>query len=241
MDLDNLAHDDRYQTESPTDTKGQNVSISSSTPSVDTLAATDTTMTDAPTVFIGNLIKPPPPPWPHQLATVPVHKSTSPTQRSPDLQLQLPPAPTFPSPNISGPLSASATPSSASASLTQSPFGTTFPGSSINGLAQHASPVKTTKKLSLSDYRAARMKKTDTTNANKPSSGGSPTVTPAVLKPSLSTIEEAKAQGILDGSAIVDSPMVERATNPLATVAGPTSEAGPKGDLPAAMEASSTL
>ncbi|KAF8847332.1 hypothetical protein BDZ45DRAFT_342516 [Acephala macrosclerotiorum] len=227
MDLDNLAHDDRYQTESPTDTKGRNVSISSSTTSVDVSAATDTTMMDAPAVFIANQIKPPPPPWPHQIATVSTHKSTSPTQRSPDLQLQLPPAPTFPSPHISGPLSASATPSSASASLTQSPFGTTFPGASINGLVQHASPVKTTKKLSLSDYRAARMRKTDTTNGSKPSSGSSPTVIPASLKPSLSTIEEVKAQGILEGSAIVDSPMVERTTNPLATVAA-TSEAGPK-------------
>jgi len=72
------------------------------------------------------------------------------------------------------------------------------------------------------------MKKSDTTNASKPSSGGSPTVTPAVLKPSLSTVEEVKAEGVLEGSAIIDSPTVEKTTNPLAAVAGPTSEAVPK-------------
>ncbi|KAE8440499.1 hypothetical protein EG329_007416 [Mollisiaceae sp. DMI_Dod_QoI] len=228
MDLDDPTHDEQHQMESPTETKGRNVSISSSTPSVDIPAPPDVNMTDAPVVSIGNQIKPPPPPWPNQTATIPVHISTSPTQRSPDLQVQLPPAPSFPNPNVSGSLSASATPSSASASLAQSPFGTAFSAPSINGLAQHASPVKTTKKLSLSDYKAARMKKSDTTNASKPSSGGSPIATPAVLKPSLSTVEEVKAEGALEGSAIIDSPTVEKTTDPPSAVAGPTSEVVPK-------------
>jgi hypothetical protein len=56
------------------------------------------------------------------------------------------------------------------------------PLQAVYGIGPHPSPVKTTKKLSLSDYKAARMKKTDT--SNKPSSGSSPTVAPAVLKPS---------------------------------------------------------
>lgn len=221
MDLDHPAREEQYQIESPTEMKGRNVSISSSTPSVDISAPTDISMIDAPAVTISNQIKPPPPPWPNQTA---IHMSTSPTLRSPDLQLQLPPAPTFTNPIVSGPLSASVTPSSATATLVQSPFGT-FPGPSINGLAQQASPVKTTKKLSLSDYKAARMKKSDTTNFNKASSGGSPTVPPAVLKPSLSTIEEAKSQGIIEGSAIVDSPTAEKTANPVAAVVEPSSEA----------------
>jgi hypothetical protein len=92
--------------------------------------------------------------------------------------------------------------------------------------------VKTTKKLSLSDYKAARMKKTDT--FNKPSSGSSPTVAPAVLKPSLSTIEEAKAQGILEGSAIVDSPLVEKSIDPMVSSAGPISDPASKNNMPSA-------
>ena len=68
----------------------------------------------------------------------------------------------------------------------------------------------------MSDY-AARRKKTDTATTTKPAAGSSPTITPAVLKPSLSTIEEAKGQGGLEGSAIVESPAaIEKTVNPLA-------------------------
>jgi hypothetical protein len=68
------------------------------------------------------------------------------------------------------------------------------------------------------------MKKSDTFSANKVSSGSSPTVTPAVLKPSLSTVEEAKTQGILEGSVIIDSPMIENLADPLGSGAGATSD-----------------
>jgi hypothetical protein len=91
----------------------------------------------------------------------------------------------------------------------------------VNGIGQHSSPVKTTKKMSLSDYKAARMKRNDTAHASNSQGGSSPTVAPAVLKPSLSTVEEAKASGILEGSAIVDSPMVEKILDPMS--AAPTS------------------
>lgn len=225
MDLDCPTQEERNQTESPVDTKGRNFSISSSTPSVDATTSGDINMTDTTAMTISNQIKPPPPPWPNQLAVTPAHVSTSPTQRSPDLHLQLPVGPGFLNSNHSGPLSAIVTPSSASATLAQSPLGSLIPVSSINGLAQQASPVKTTKKLSLSDYKAARMKKSDTSNASKPSTGGSPIVASAVLKPSLSTVQEVKTHGILEGSAIIESPMIEQTTDPLAAV---DTEAVPK-------------
>jgi hypothetical protein len=221
MDLDHQIHDEGHGIDFPAETKGRNISISSSTPSVDISAPSDFIMSDVPTVAISNHIKPPPPPWPSQIASVPVHISSPPMQRSPDLQLQLPPTPSLSSPGFSGPPSASATPSSATGTLIQSPFGT-FSGPTFNSLVQQASPIKTTKKLSLSDYKAARMKKSDTNNASKPSSGGSPVITPTVLRPSLSTIEEVKSHGMPEGSAIVDSPTVEGVTNPLAAMAPET-------------------
>ncbi|KAG4430235.1 hypothetical protein IFR05_014277 [Cadophora sp. M221] len=222
MDLDPPHHEDRHQTQSPTETKGRNMSIASSTPSVDVSGSVDVAMTDAPAVPSTTTIKPPPPPWPSQS-----NSAVGSGQKSPVLRVQMPPAPIFSTPNMSAPLSGTgtATPSSAS-STAQSPFGTgQFPpplaATVVNGIAP--SPIKTTKKLSLSDY-AARRKKTDTTNTTKPTAGSSPTITPAVLKPSLSTIEEAKGQGGLEGSAMVESPAaVEKTVNPLA-VAGPTSE-----------------
>jgi hypothetical protein len=118
---------------------------------------------------------------------------------------------------MSGPLS-SGTPSSASGSVVQSPFGTVhFPSAfatPVSGNGIVPSPIKTTKKLSLSDYKA-RLKKADTAGSAKPSSDSNPIGTPAVLKPSLPTIEEAKAQGGSEGAAIIDSPMIEKAASPL--------------------------
>jgi hypothetical protein len=58
------------------------------------------------------------------------------------------------------------------------------------------------------------MKKSDTFGTNKASSGTSPTVTP-----SLSTVEEAKALGTLQGSAIIDSPVVEKSADLLSLAA----------------------
>jgi hypothetical protein len=208
----------RYSTESPVDSKGRNASIASSTPSVEVSA--DVSMNDAPAILISNSIKPPPPPWPGNPNNLNgIHPSGP---RSPELRVQMPPTPTFTTPNMSGPVSGSITPSSAAA---QSPFGTVhfsnaFPPA-VNGISQHSSPVKTTKKMSLSDYKAARMKRNDTAHASNSQGGSSPTVAPAVLKPSPSTVEEAKASGILEGSAIVDSPMVEKILDPMS--AAPTS------------------
>jgi uncharacterized protein len=228
IDLDVPMHEERYHLESPTDAKGRNPSISSSTPSVDLSSTSpDVAMTDAPSIQVSTTIKPPPPPWPGQSNTS--LGAPSAAQKSPDLRVQMPPAPVFSTPNMSGPLSGPVTPSSGSGSIAQSPLGTVHPTGVfalpiVNGVGQHPSPVKTTKKLSLSDYKAARMKKSDTFGANKASSGSSPTVAPAVLKPSFSTVEEAKAQGILEGSAIIDSPMVEKSADPLGSGAGATSD-----------------
>lgn len=212
MDLDHSTVGERH-TASPTETKARNMSIASSTPSVDAPGSVDITMTEAPSIAISNGFKPPLPPWPTNTVPITIHKS-------PDLRVQMPTSPNFPTANMSAPLSGTSTitPSSASATSAQSPFGTGQfpPPSTVNGIAP--SPVKMTKKLSLSDYKAARAKKSDTSNAAKSASGSSPLIPPAVLRPSLSTIEEAKAAGFLEGSALVDSPAAEKKENPLGAV-----------------------
>lgn len=186
-------------------------------------------MTDASAISLSTTIKPPPPPWPGQSNTTLSASQPPSGQKSPDLRVQMPPAPIFSTPNMSGPMSGPATPSG---SLAQSPLGTVHPTGLfalpvVNGAGQHPSPLKTTKKLSLSDYKAARMKKSDTFGTNKASSGTSPTVTP-----SLSTVEEAKTLGALEGSAIIDSPMIEKSTHPLGPTAGLTSDPTFKHDMP---------
>ena len=233
MDLDGPGHEERSNPESPIDSRGRNTSIASSTPSVDVSATTtDVNMIDAPAIMVGNTIKPPPPPWPGQSNPTPRANSTT-GQKSPDLRVQMPPAPSFSISNMSGTgtLSGNVTPSSATGSIAQSPFGTSFPNvfppPMINGAMQ--SPAKGPKKLSLSDYKA---KKDKEAAALKQSTGSSPTVPPAVLKPSLSAIEEAKASGILEGSAIVDTPDVENVLDPIASSAGPTSDPTSKDNLP---------
>lgn len=223
MDMDRHGHEEVYNPESPTDSRGRHASIASSTQSTDM----DVNMTDAPVIAVGNSIKPPPPPWPGQSNVVSISNST-PAMKSPDLRVQMPPTPSFSNPNISGPgtLSGNVTPSSAAGSVAQSPFGTAFPGTlptpTINGAVQ--SPAKGPKKLSLSDYMSARAKK------DKP--GSSPTVPPAVLKPSPSTIEQAKASGIVEGSAIVDTPFMERSLNPIASVTGASTDSVTKNNMP---------
>lgn len=233
MDLDIPTQEDRYHLESPTDAKARNPSISSSTPSIDVPSTfVDVAMADAPVIAVSTTIKPPPPPWPGQANTTLSGIQPSSGQKSPDLRVQMPPAPVFSTLNMSGPVSGPATPSSASGSLAQSPLGTMHPTGvfalpMVNGTGQHPSPVKMTKKLSLSDYKAARMKKSDNYGTNKTSSGTSPTVTP-----SLSTVEEAKATGTLEGSAIINSPMVEKSADTLSSMAGLTSDPALKHDMP---------
>jgi hypothetical protein len=124
---------------------------------------------------------------------------------------------------MSGTLSASVTPSSAAGSIVQSPFGTSqfpnaFPASTVNGLGQHSSPLRKKTKLSLSDYNKLKMNPKRTESPNKASAGSSPTTAPAVLKPSLSTIEEAKVPGVLEGSAIIESPIMEKKVDPMDAV-----------------------
>ncbi|CAL3969939.1 unnamed protein product [Diplocarpon coronariae] len=194
----------------PPDGQERKMSGASST-SNEVSGPVDVPMPDAPAPSP----KPPPPTWPSQ---TPPSTGAHLAQKVLDLRVQPPAVPVFSAHPLSG------TPSSATA---PSPFGT---GSSpsittpVNGVGP--SPVKTErKKLSLSDYKAAkaaRAMKTDTTNAPKAAPGSSPTVAPAVLRPSLSTIEEAGAHGCLDGSALVESPSGERTMDPLAA-AGPTS------------------
>ncbi|KAF4624864.1 hypothetical protein G7Y89_g13308 [Cudoniella acicularis] len=223
MDLDPPIHEDSLTSESPTDSKGRNASVASSSPSVDASSIpADVTMADAPAIIISNTLKPPPPPWPGHSSNA--TSQNTPGHKSPELRVQMPPTPTFTTPNMSGPLSGPLTPSSGGGSLVQSPFGTVhypngFPPTVVNGIGQHASPIKTTKKLSLSDYKASRMRRNDTAaNTNKQLGGSSPTGAPAVLKPSLSTVEEAKANGLLEGSAILESPTLEKAVDPLLPV-----------------------
>lgn len=86
--------------------------------------------------------------------------------------------------------------------------------------------------MSLSDYKAARMKRNDTSHTSNGNGGSSPTVAPALLKHSLSTVEEAKAPGILEGSAIIDTPIVEKSLDPMSSAPTSTSSLTARDDLP---------
>lgn len=216
MDVDMSNPEERHGGDSPTDTRGRNPSLASPSPSGEA-ALVDTPMIDAPA------LTKPPPPWANNPNPIPTPAAAAPTPppilKSPELRVQ-PPAPTFSMPNLTGTSTGSLTPASA---VAQSPFGSMFPtaAASINGAgAAVPSPVKTTKKLTLSDYRA-RKKNLDTSGA-KPSGGNSPTTTPAVLKP---PTEEAKALA-LEGAAAVDSPAAEK-PEPL-TSAASTDASSPK-------------
>lgn len=219
MDVDMLNPEERHNGDSPTDARGRNASISSSSPSRD-VTVSDTPMVDAPASI--KL----PPAWANHHITAPAIVAPTPPLNSPDLRVQLP-APTFSMPNMSGTPTGALTPSSA---VAQSPFGSMFPTSavSINGATPQPSPVKTTKKLTLSDYRA-RKKNLDT-SGTKPSAGNSPTVAPAVLKP---PTEEAKASA-LEGTAAADSPAVDKAepATSVTSTDGPASGPSPKHHLP---------
>jgi hypothetical protein len=96
--------------------------------------------------------------------------------------------------------------------VSQSPFGSvfppTFPPSILNSIGPHPSPVKEKKKLSIQDYRALRA------SASKASTPKDSDSTPAALKTSLSG-DDSKMTGILEGSAIVDSPVAEKKEDPL--------------------------
>jgi hypothetical protein len=164
-------------------------------------------MSDAPAIVVGNALKPPPPTWPTQ----PTGANSKPS----DLRVQMPALPTFPTSNVPGTPSNPVTPSVTTGSAAQSPFGTVtfppnvYPPAILNGVAP--SPVKQTKKLSLSDYKA-RMK---SSAANKSASGTNSTGsgTNDVVKPA----PEVKAIAVLEGSAILESPIPEKVADPIAT------------------------
>lgn len=220
MDVDVSNQDEQPSIESSVDAMGRTPSISSSVPVDEQPTPVDVVMTDAP----GLATNPPPPPWPDQNGAVPDASQPRFGQFAPDLRVQLPPAPVFSAPNMSGSLSGPVTPSPGSGSIAQSPLGTihpvSFATSSINGLVQNASPVKTTKKMSLSDYKA-RFKRTDTLSANKTSSGTSPVVTPATLK-TFSPDDNVKME-ISENSNIVHSPVLEESADSLGPMTGLTS------------------
>jgi len=234
MDIDRQSHEDVLNPESPTDLRGRNPSIASSSPSVDPSPnGLDVNMTDAPAILAASAIKPPPPPWPGQSNVA--RPNSIPGQKAPDLRVQMPPASSFSNPNTSGSgtLSENVTPSSAAGSIAQSPFGATFSNAftptTASGVVQ--SPAKGPKKLSLSDYKAARAKKAEVDLASK-KPGSSPIVPPATPRPSLSTIEETTPSGILEAPAIVDTPMTEKTLDSALSLESHSSDPSPKPNLP---------
>ncbi|KAL3428404.1 phd finger and set domain-containing protein [Phlyctema vagabunda] len=212
MELDLIHTHDHESIGSPTEVRGRAASIVSSTPSVD-CNSVDIPMADAPATHSIQTIKPPPPPWSVAVCTTDVGSTAS------QMKLQMPSIPTF---SPAGTLPESITPLVTPQGTAISPIGSqvqsTFVQPHTNGITQ-PSPVKTTKKLSLSDYKARR-KMTDTTTTIKPS-GNSPTSGTSPSKPSLPTVEEIKVNGVLEGSAIVDTPMVEKTLDPMATAGEP--------------------
>jgi hypothetical protein len=174
------------------------------------LASTDTLMSDVPLSISATASKPPPPPWPGTFNTS--SNPTSPVEnRSTDLRVQMPPNPLFSNGIQALPATptGSLTPSSTGPIL-QPPFGSGYAialSPFLNNVGQHPSPVK--KKMSLKDYAARHASANKVTTPNESESAA------PVLKTS-SSIEDTKMSGILEGSAIVDSPIVEKKDDPLA-------------------------
>jgi hypothetical protein len=167
----------------------------------------DMPMPDAPPSSSVSISNPPQPP--HPVVFIPPSSSTANEHRAPDLRVQMPYNPSFSSSPPAAQLapSGSVTPSSTNGSITQSPFCSLhFSPSVLNSVGQHPSPVK--KKLSLKDYKARLA------SASRSSSGDGES-TPATLRPSTSLAEESKMPGILEGSVVLDSPVVEKGTDPL--------------------------
>ncbi|PQE31640.1 PHD-finger domain-containing protein [Rutstroemia sp. NJR-2017a WRK4] len=221
MDIDGPAQEDRSTTESPTNSKARTASIASSTLSVDMASiAGEMHPPDGPLLVMGQTMKPPS--WTG-------NTNIGVTRKSPDLRVQMPPASSFPISNPSA--TTGATTPLAANSTAMSPFGTpqfaVYTASLSNGVAP--SPAK--KKMSLNDYKALKQKNADGSGGRKASVGGSPTMPSAVLKPSLSTIEEAKAHGALGGgSAVIDSPSIEKVYEPMSSVS--LSDPPPRTHLP---------
>jgi uncharacterized protein len=186
----------------------------SSAPSTEgTMASIDIPMTDVPPSIVATTSKPPPPPWPGTFN--PATYLTSPLEnRSSDLRVQMPPNPLLSNGIHAMPATptGSTMPSSVAGSVSQSPFSSvfpsTFPPSMLNSIGPHPSPVKEKKKLSIQDYRALRA------SVSKASITKDSDSTPVALKTSLSG-DDSKMTGILEGSAIVNSPVAEKKEDPL--------------------------
>ncbi|ESZ90536.1 hypothetical protein SBOR_9085 [Sclerotinia borealis F-4128] len=218
MDVDGPNQEDRSITQSPTDTRTRNVSIVSSTPSVDVVSNPGDYYADGPTLVTGQTMKPPS--WPG-------HSANGHSHKSPELRVQLPPTPNFTTPNLSG-TPGTLTPASAAPSSAISPYGTTHFPSYPSTLANSVNPSPAKKKMSFNDYKARKKQNADGSGGRKASVGSSPIMPPAVLKPTLSTIEEAKARGALDGeSAIIEA---DEKADP--ALVGPLKVPPPKNNMP---------
>lgn len=188
-------------------------SSGSSAPSVDSISVvTDTPMPDAPSNTTPVKL---PPQW-GTVRAAPLSNTPSPVEsRSPNLHMQMPPNPLLAdgSQTVPATVNGLSTPSQPTGHISQSPFNTgifspAFSPSVLSSVGQHPSPVK--KKLSLKDYKARLASASKTT----PSADSE-----TIPKPSLSINEDSKMIGVLEGSAIMESPVMERKDNPLA-VAG---------------------
>lgn len=183
MDVNTPYQEDGSITQSPTDTKTRNASIVSSTPSIDVISSSGDYHSDGSTLVNEQTMKPPP--WPG-------HSMNGHAHRPPELRVEMPETPSFSTPNLFGTpgtlIPASTIPSSA-----VSPYGTThftlYP--STNGV--NPSPAKK-RKISLKEYKARNKLNPNETSGHKTSVDSSPTMPPAVIKPTLETIEESHAK-----------------------------------------------
>ncbi|RFU29736.1 hypothetical protein B7463_g6615, partial [Scytalidium lignicola] len=230
MELDTPQVMDHGSVHSPVDVKESIVAIvPPASPSEKTqISSADVDMPDAPAVV--DIPLKPSAPLPEPKAENGTSDNSSPPAvdgpKHPEPRIQLPTSPIVPAANIILGTPTVATPSSTTASSLLSPFPTLLPQTpsasvGVNGVSQ-PSPIKTTKKLSLSDYKA-RLKRTDSATNNKPA----PESYPTTVKPSLGPIEEVKANGIIEEPAVVDSPVAEKTTDPLAVIATPAAESTP--------------
>lgn len=204
---------------SPSEVRGRAASIVSSTPSVDiSSCAGDAHGAELPTNI--HPIKPPPPHWSASSFRVGA-TDVSYRQKSPSMKLQMPPTPVFATPAVPVSPSGSATPLAATSSAVQSPyapqFSNAFASPTTNGTT-HPSPVKTTKKLSLSDYKARR-KMTDSSSSTKALVRDSSAAS-GIPKPALSAMEETKALSILGGTVVIETPVVERGIDSMQVAGG---------------------
>ncbi|KAH8804884.1 PHD-finger domain-containing protein [Xylogone sp. PMI_703] len=214
MDLDPPQPADHDPVHSPAELKDSNALVEPPTMSAETqIHSDDVDMLDAPAV-VDDSSKPPPPQSTTENGAADALSISVDGHNPVEPQEQVPTSPVLSASTIISTPTV-ATPSSTTTASLLSPFSTlphqTTPVLSlgVNGVSQ-PSPIKTTKKLSLSDYKA-RLKRTDSA-INKP-----------IFDKSTGPIEDAKANGIIEESVMIDTPVVEK-TDPLTVVATPAAE-----------------